>query len=116
MDAARFLLPADVAVFVDCESRDDDHALRLANRAGRFDNPRCIDVGQRDALGNGLRVKDAVLLTRLPRLLDAHERPVLPPHHPPPLAVDHANPRVTMTGAYEPTTSSCPSREQTTPG
>src|SRR5207237_424162 len=69
-----------------------------------------------DDVGNRLREKTPILLPRFTRLLDAHDRAVLPPHRPPPLAVDHVSSRVTRSGAKEPTTSSCPSREQTTPG
>jgi hypothetical protein len=109
MDAADLVLPAGVAVLVNGDAVGDDETLdphvilsAAKDPLGHSDHAcRGSLACARDdtALGNRLREKHPIFLPRLPRLLDVHKRPVLPPHHPSPLAVDHASSRVTSSGA-----------------
>src|SRR5205823_117467 len=75
-----------------------------ARRADEGGRPSIIDWRRRGRLA---------VLDRLARFTDRQQAPVLVPHDAAHFAIDH---RVTMTGADDPTASSCPSREQITPG
>src|SRR6266542_6444098 len=125
VDVAGLLVPAHAVALVQGDAFGNEDTLDLhvilsaaKDPLGHGDHARrgSLAAARDDTVGNRLREENPILLPRLPRLLHAHDRAVLPPHRPPPLAVDHVSSRVTRSGAKESTTSSCPSREQTTPG
>src|SRR5205085_10668422 len=116
---------ADVTVLVRGVALRDDEALNAGQRAELARS--ALECGGSaaafKAVANAAALQEWPALERrpaldgLPRLGHLHEHAVLVPHDVAAFAIDLAHSgSVTISGANEPTTSSCPSREQTTPG
>ena len=125
MHATRALAPSDLAELMRNDSLADQHSLDRQRRLdARFDLPRrcshrgCIGSRQIDRFVHGPGPKDPLLIQGLTGFVGPDHVPPLAANGSPSLAIDfrHGNSAVTITGACEPTNSSCPSREQMTPG
>src|SRR5687767_7268083 len=115
MNAIRFVAPFAVFAFMLRNAVRDDEAFRrkVSQRAHDLEHSRRLDDSTTRRLRLALEVLP--LLDRDATLGHADQRSVLPSRDHSLLAIDHRN-SVSITGAKEPTTSSCPSREQMTPG
>ena len=106
------LAPANAVALVFSDTMADDETLRLQSEQPLREVADIVQL-RFDFTANRANLEDAALLDRLARFADDHHAAVLPPRDAATLAVDHS---VIITGAADPTASSCPSREQTTPG
>ena len=133
----RFFAPFEVAESMNGDAASDDETLRVSHlvEADALVRPRGVSRAVvrpanegvcRDEIGERWRRKfhrlaqrrgDECLpaFDRLACFSDVDPHPVFEPRDAPELAIDLSH-RVIITGANDPTASSCPSREQITPG
>ena len=116
MNAQGFFAPCTTIAFMLGDAVADDEALdvRMLDLAGNGEDT-LFRHGRGSLAALGMTLEQLPFFHRHAALAHANERAVFPAHDGSTLAIDHEK-RVTITGANEPTTSSCPSREQTTPG
>src|SRR5687768_1441044 len=115
VNALRLIAPAPALPLVFGDALGDDQSFDarsdVVNRTRRLDDAGRIDMQRRPSFGPAR--ERLPVFDRYTTLGYTHDRAVLPTRNCPTFAVDH---RVTISGAEQGTTSSCPSREQITPG
>src|SRR6185436_14698883 len=116
VEALRLVAPRASVAFVVRHAMRDDQPLDLQECGGKATAPD-RERWLRHRSPKGETAKEIAVLDGHAALGHADERAVFPAHNAALLAVDHGHRNsVIITGANEPTISSCPSREQTTPG